>query len=482
MDFSSPRYFLFLAATAAIFHLARDRFRWLVLLLASFCFYAVLKAPHLLVALVLVTTVTYGCGIGIAGWEDPGKKKALFWGGVAANLLVLIYLKYLPFLSRNLHALLTGVSIGHAFRESPLLLSVGVSFFVFQAISYLIDVYAGIEKPERHFGYLALYLGFFPKLLQGPIERAGDLLPQLRSRYVFSYDNARAGLLLIAWGLLKKVVIADRLGVYVDSVYGDVHSFSGLPLALATYFYAGQLYYDFSGYTDMALGTARLFNVNLTENFQKPYLATSIADFWRRWHISFSRWILDYIFKPLQMQIRGWKTSGTAIALLITFLACGIWHGANWTFILWGGLHGVYMAASVVSGTMRKNILRRWMPANPVFQRMWQIAVTFHLVCFAWIFFRANSLGDAYYIVTHLFSGAEGAKSFLLARGIRELAIAAVSVLVVSIASSLDKDAIAGQAFREQPVYLRWAAYHVLVVSILLFASDQQGKFIYFQF
>jgi D-alanyl-lipoteichoic acid acyltransferase DltB (MBOAT superfamily) len=482
LDISSPRFFFFLAATFAVFHVTRDRFRWLVLLLASYAFYAALKSPHLLFALASVTVVTYACGVGLARCEGPGRRGALFWAGVAANLAILVYLKYLPFLSRNLHELLARFSAGQEFQESPLLLSVGVSFYVFQGISYLIDVYSGTEKPEYHFGYLALYLGFFPKLLQGPIERAGDLVPQLRNRYVFSYENARSGLLLIAWGLLKKVVIADRLGAYVDSVYGDVHSFAGLPLALATYFYAGQLYYDFSGYTDMAMGAARLFNVNLTQNFQKPYMATSIVDFWRRWHISFSRWILDYIFKPLQMQFRDRKTAGTALALLITFLACGFWHGANWTFIVWGGLHGIYMAASAATGNFRKDIRKRWLPAEPRLQRFWQTAVTFHLVCFSWIFFRSNSLEDAGYVVTHLFSGVEGAGSFLLSRGPGDLAVAAASILIVALVSSLDNDAIAGRKLRKRPALQRWAVYYLLAVYILYFAAEKQGKFIYFQF
>jgi alginate O-acetyltransferase complex protein AlgI len=459
-----------------------DRFRWFVLLVASLCFYSALKAPYLLAVLGLVTIVTYYFGIGIDNCEDPGRKRVLFWCGITVNLLVLVYLKYLSFLIRNLQELLTIVSIEHKFQEPHLLLSVGVSFYVFQAVSYLIDIYAGIEKPELHFGYLALYLGFFSKLLQGPIERANDLLPQLRARYVFNYDNARVGLLLFVWGLFKKVVIADRLGLYVDSVYGDVHSFVGMPLALATYFYAGQLYYDFSGYTDMALGIARLFNVNLTQNFQKPYLAISIADFWRRWHISFSRWILDYIFKPLQMQFRDWKTPGVVLALLLTFLACGIWHGANWTFIIWGTLHGFYMAVSIVLGSMKKYIRQRWMPSNQKIQRFWQIAVTFHLVCFAWIFFRANNLWDAYYIVTNLFSSMEGIESFFLSQGEMNLAIIALSVLIVIAVSSLDKDAIASRAFHEKPAILRWAVYYFLVFFILLFDTNQQGRFIYFQF
>jgi alginate O-acetyltransferase complex protein AlgI len=459
MSFFSAPYFLFLPVVYLAFHFTADRHRWKLLLAASIAFYAALGAPYLLAALAWVATVTYFAGIAIGRCEDRKRKTRFFWGGMGANLLALVVLKY-----------------------RPILVSIGVSYYVFQAMSYLIDVYSEVETPETHLGYLALYLAFFPKLLQGPIERAGSLLPQLRARYAFEYESARAGLLLFAWGLFKKVVVADRLGVYVDTVYGDVHSFNGLPLILATYFYAGQLYYDFSGYTDMALGTARLFNIRLTQNFNSPYTATSIVDFWRRWHISFSRWILDYIFLPLQIRFRDWRTAGTVLALLVTFLVCGIWHGARWTFVIWGALHGFYMAASVVTEPGRKRLRARWSPP-PTAQKVLRVAFTFHLVCFAWIFFRADTLNDAVYVAGHLFSGIEGAGGrFLLAHGRTEIQIAIVSVLIVVIVSFLDPDAIAGERFRGKPATLRWVAYYLLVLSILCFASDQQGKFIYFQF
>jgi alginate O-acetyltransferase complex protein AlgI len=482
MSFFSAPYFLFLPAVFLVFRYAGERHRWKVLLAASVAFYAALGAPYLLAALGWVAAVTYSAGIAIDRCEGQARKARFFWAGVGANLLALLFMKYLPFLAKNLNALLGSVSAGIALPALPILVSIGVSYYVFQAISYLIDIYLGMERPETHFGYLALYLAFFPKLLQGPIERAGDLLPQLRARYAFDYECARAGLLLFAWGLFKKVVVADRLGVYVDSVYGDVHAYKGLPLVLATYFYAGQLYYDFSGYTDMALGTARLFNIRLTQNFNRPYLATSIVEFWRRWHISFSRWILDYIFLPLQVRFRGWKTSGTVLALLLTFLACGIWHGASWTFVIWGMLHGLYMAVSVATEPVRKRVRGVFRP-RPALGRALRTAFTFQLVCFAWIFFRSNTVDDALYVAGHLFSGLEGAGGrFLLAHGRTEIQIAIAAVLVAVVASLAGPDAIAGEAFRRKPAVLRWAAYYALVLSILWFAADDQTKFIYFRF
>ncbi len=473
MSFNSTQFLLFLPVVFLVFQWIGDRYRWLVLLVASYLFYATFKAPQLPVALAFVTGISYVSGLRLGMAADEGRRKLIFWLGVSGCLLILAIMKYLP-------PILGMGSADHP--HANLAVSIGVSYFTFQAISYLADVYMGLQEPERHLGRQALYLAFFPKLLQGPIERAGDLLPQIREPYRFDYDTVRSGILLFAWGLFKKVVVADRLALFVDPVYDNVHAYTGLPLVLATYFYAFQLYFDFSGYTDMALGAGRLFNIRLTRNFNSPYLAVSVADFWRRWHISFSRWLLDYLFMPLQMQFRRWRTGGLVLALLLTFLACGVWHGARWTFIVWGALHGVYMAVSTVSGPLRKGLRERWTTRIPGSLRFLQIAFTFQLVCFAWIFFRANSVDDALYVVTHLLSGVDGAKAFLLAQGSRELVIAIASMLIVTAASSLDEDAIAGPKLRERPVYVRWTAYYLLLASLVVFAAGQQGRFLYFQF
>jgi len=400
MPFNTVTYFLFLTVVYLVFYFVGERARWFVLLAASLLFYAALNVPYLLAVLILVAMSSYVFGIWLDQTESAKKKRVILWSGVATNVLILVVMKYLPFLSENLKALSGILSLDVHIQPVKAFVSIGVSYYVFQAISYLFDIYLEIEKPERHFGYFAIYLAFFPKLLQGPIERAGDLIPQLKIKYEFNYDNMRLGLLLFTWGLFKKVVIADRLGLYVDTVYKDVHAFTGLPLLLATYAYAFQIYMDFSGYTDMAIGCARLFNINLTQNFNSPYLATSVADFWRRWHITFSRWILDYIFKPLQMQWRNWKNWGTASALIVTFLISGIWHGASWGFVIWGGLHGFYLACSIFYKPYQKRLHKTLGIEKTKFLKFWQIFVTFNLVSLAWVFFRANNLSDAYYILS----------------------------------------------------------------------------------
>jgi len=486
MLFYSIEYFLFLPLVFVVFYFSGDRIRGLVLLLASLFFYAAFKLPHLLLSLVLVALSTYIFGILMGTCENSLRRKVLLWGGISANLLVMIYVKYLPFLAKNLKVLADILSWDVSFPEAPVVVSIGVSYYVFQAISYLIDIYLEIDKPEKNFGYFSLYLCFFPKLLQGPIERAGDLLPQLRTPYVFDYATVRSGMLLFTWGMFKKLVVADRLGLFVDIVYGDVHAYSGTALLLATYVYALQLYFDFSGYTDMALGTARLFNINLTQNFNTPYLATSIADFWRRWHISFSRWILDYIFKPLQMHFRNWGNYGTAFALMVTFLVSGIWHGASWGFIVWGLLHGLYLAASVFYKPLQKRIYKVSKLHGTRFQKIWQTVVTFNLVCLAWVFFRATSMSDAFYIITHTVSGIVNTllhgnlpELFSLGKGknrfLQSLLPLTVTFIIFQAKRRVD--------FYAKPFWFRWAAYYVLVYSILYHSViNSKSQFVYFQF
>jgi alginate O-acetyltransferase complex protein AlgI len=496
MAFNSLQYLLFLPVAFLLFYCIAHRWRWLILLLASACFYAALRVPHLLLALSFVAVITYFVGIGLDKNKVAGLRRMLFWGGIGANLLVLISLKYLPFLTKNLNALFGSYSWGFSFPQSTILVSIGASYFVFQAISYLTDIYLEIAEPEKHFGYFALYLSFFPKLLQGPIERANDLLPQLRAKYEFHYDNMRFGLLTFAWGLFKKVVIADRLALFVDQAYGNVHSFSGLSLLVATYFYAFQIYFDFSGYTDMALGAARIFNIRLTQNFNSPYLATSIADFWRRWHISFSRWILDYIFKPLQMRLRNLRNAGTAIALLATFLVSGIWHGAGWGFVIWGFLHGLCLAVSVFYKPLQKTIYKKICLDKTFIQRMWQTIATFHLVCFAWIFFRAGNTADAFYIIASIFRDIPHSLNIFTNWTLMErcllfdinkkeyliLLMGIFYVLAVGIIKAISARHSVEDFMNNKPVFMKWLVYYGLIFSIIMLGLYNGGNFIYYQF
>ncbi len=475
MPFNSLHYLLFLPLVLLLFRSVGESLRWAVLLAASLVFYALLGSPALLAALGAVAGVSYLAGLKLAAARADRSGRPWLWGGIGANLLVLFALKYLPLL----------LPAGNGTW-----LAIGVSYFVFQAIGYLVDIDLEIAEPEPHFWRFLLFLAFFPKLLQGPIERAAELLPQLRQPYIFDYVTARSGLRLFAWGLFQKVVIADRLAAFVDPVYADLPGHSGLPLILATYGYAFQIYFDFSGYTDMALGTARLFNLRLTANFNQPYLATSVADFWRRWHISFSRWILDYIFRPLQMLWRGAGTAGAAAALLVTFLASGLWHGANAGFLVWGGLHGLYMGSSLLYRPWQKRLHKRLRIKKGRWLTAWQRLLTFHLVVFAWIFFRAPDLHQALYVVGHLCSGLPeqlaalgtraGVKSLIyLGRGSHEFIVVCLAVVAGMVLPLLRERA----DLDRRPLLVRWGCYYLFVGLLICFGVfDDRSRFIYFQF
>lgn len=398
MAFTSLEFLLFLPIVFLIYNLVPNRRRWFIFLVCNIIFYLDTGSPVLLFALAVVTLFSYIFGLCIEK-ASTDKQKTFLLGGLAINILVLIIFKYLSFIITNINSLLSLFPNITQLRIPPAIPSIGISFYVFQAIAYLINVYLEIIPAEKDLGIFAVYQSFFPKLLQGPIERPEALLPQLKKPFTFDYNNVRSGLLLIGWGLFKKVVLADRLAVVVDAIFNNVSSYNGFQMTFATISFSFQIYFDFSGYTDIAIGVSRLFNIHLTENFNRPYLARNISDFWRRWHVSFSRWILDYIFKPLQIQFRGWGKWGTSIALLITFFVSGLWHGANWTFIVWGLLHGVYMVLSSLYAPLRKKIYKRLNLTKSHLAAIWQILLTFNLVTFAWIFFRANSLQDAWLVI-----------------------------------------------------------------------------------
>lgn len=413
MVFTSLPFYLFLSSVLILFIITPSRFRWVLLLVASYFFYACLRVPHLLIVLTAVIAVSYVCGQRIYRTGNGHHKKFWLWTGIATNISILVWLKYLPFLSENLNHLLGWLALDFTFIPVHQLVAIGASYFVFQGISYLIDIYLELVEPEGHPGYFALYMSLFPKLLQGPIERSSNLLPQLHEFDNCSWDNIRAGAHLFLWGMFKKVVVADRLATFVDPVYNNVHAYYGLSLFVATYLFALQLYFDFSGYTDMALGIARCFNIRLTQNFNSPYMATSIADFWRRWHISFSTWILDYIFKPLQFLFRDKSRWGTQLALTITFIASGIWHGASWCFVAWGALHGFYLVSATLFGKQKQKLIKSLWPEKNNFLKAGQIFCTFHLVCFSWIFFRSATIDDALYVAWNSVAGIPASLSLL---------------------------------------------------------------------
>jgi D-alanyl-lipoteichoic acid acyltransferase DltB (MBOAT superfamily) len=394
------------------------------------------------------------------------------------NLGLLFTFKYLNFFNESFRVLFGWINLSYGIPHLEILLPVGISFFTIQTVGYLIDVYRGKVMPERHFGIFALYVAFFPKLIAGPIERAANLLPQFWRKHEMDLERAFSGTSLLTWGIFKKVVIADRLAIFVDMVFNHPQDYWGQTLVLAAYFFTLQIYCDFSGYTDIARGCGKILGFNLMENFNFPYFACSIPDFWRRWHISLTSWFRDYLYVPLggkRVNPTGW-----GINILIVFILSGLWHGANWTFVLWGTLHGFFYLFGKITQPAR-----RWMQdalrIKGSLLIILQMLVTFHLVCLSWIFFRAKNLSDATYIVSHLFSRiatpAHWGPSQFTTILTCFLALAFILIEVIQYRWS----ARAFSPFRSIPFAVKCPAYCFVVIAIFLFGVSR-NEFIYFHF
>ncbi len=362
----------------------------LVLAVGSFLFYLTFQSLISTLVLGSVITIAYISGLRIEKCQSPAGKKLWLFGGIALILAALIYFKYGSFIY-NLY-ITNLIQENTSTGTSSYLAVIGISYFTFQAISYIVDIYLGVSTAEANPLALFLYFGFFAKVLQGPIERGKSFLTQIRGRENFEYSMVLSGFLLFMYGLVKKILIADNMASFVDPIFDSASTQSGSQLLAAINFYSLQIYFDFSGYTDMALGVARLFNIRLTDNFHNPYFATSIADFWRRWHISLSRWLMDYLFKPIQMKFRNLKQYSTIIAVFITFAICGLWHGAALHYIVWGCLHGIVMILGIMTQPFRADLATQFKRLNKRFITVWRIFITYNIVTFLWIFFRSKSL------------------------------------------------------------------------------------------
>jgi len=490
MIFASPAFLAF-AALAFVAALACPaRLRWAILLVASYAFYASFRKPVLLAALALVTSGSWAVALATERESDERRRRLLCRLGVALCLTALAGLKYVGFFAGSLNPF-AGSGALRSGLTGPVA-AVGVSYYTLQAIAYLLDVRDGVVPAERHLGLYALNLAFFPKLLQGPIERAGKLLPQLRESKRPAAADLAAGAQLFLWGMFQKVVVADRLAPFVSAVYGAPRHYQGLPLVLATYLFGAQLYYDFAGYTDMALGVARFFGVRLTQNFNVPYLATSVADFWRRWHISFSSFLLDYIFRPLQLALRDLRTWGNPVALLLTFALSGLWHGPTWSFALWGLIHGVYLATGALFSRTAGRIHKALRLEGSRTLKALQIAATFNLVCLAWVFFRAATPGDAFYIVSRavtglprslaeLAAGQHADTMLFLGESPAEAAFAIALLIAAPLLRGLVAEKPREPAASWRSAWLRTAAYAGMLYCAVFLGSAAQS-FVYQQF
>lgn len=365
--------------------------------MVSSCYFYMTFVPVYILILAFTIVVDYFAGIFIE--KNTGKKRKLFLiASLIANIGVLAIFKYYNFINQNLSLLLNGLHLHNSLPYLTVLLPIGLSFHTFQAMSYTIEVYRGNEKAERNFGIYSLYVMFYPQLVAGPIERPQNLLHQFRTEHKFDYQRVADGLKLMAWGLFKKVVIADKLAIIVNNVYDDPCHYHGLSFVIASIFFAFQIFCDFSGYTDIAIGAAQVMGFKLMKNFNKPYHSKSISEFWSRWHISLSTWFNDYLYIPLggsRVKVPRWYFN-----LFIVFVISGLWHGANWAYIAWGPyLNGFYLVFALITGNVRQKMSSfLGIDKFPEINNTIQLFTTFALITLAWVFFRAHTIRDAAYI------------------------------------------------------------------------------------
>lgn len=467
MLFNSVGFLLFFPIVVVVYFLLPIRFRWVFLLIASYYFYMNWKPVYALL-ISFSTITTYLSAFFIESKKEY--KKIFLVSNLVINLGILFVFKYFNFINESVFFWLSQMNLRWEVPNLNLLLPVGISFYTFQAIGYTIDVYRGELKAEKNLGVYALFVSFFPQLVAGPIERAKNLLPQFYEKHVFTYSNAVQGLRLMLLGYFMKVVVADRLSTYVDAVYNNVPHHNGMSLLIATLFFSIQIYCDFAGYSSIAIGAARIMGFRLMQNFNRPYFSASITEFWRRWHISLSTWFKDYFYIPLGGNRV--PKNRNYFNLFLTFLVSGIWHGANWTFVIWGSIHGVYQ---IVEKLFKVGIVSQ---TNNPFRKFFRILLTYMLVLFSWIFFRANNLDDAGLIINKIFLQID--KPFINPVVFFYGIIALGVLFLLEISQELNW----GERFffKEKFRIYRSLSYVILTIIIVFFGVFDSSQFIYFQF
>jgi alginate O-acetyltransferase complex protein AlgI len=478
MLFNSIHFAIFLPVVFALhwFLAARSRrAQNTLLLVASYFFYACWDWRFLFL-LLFSTMLDYYSGLKIAGAGNKAVRKCWLWLSILINLGILGVFKYYNFFAESFAAAIGQLGLRASPSTLNLILPVGISFYTFHGLSYIIDVYKGKIDAERNVADYALFVSFFPLLVAGPIERATHLLPQLRKLRTFDYGKAVDGLRQILWGLVKKMIIADNCGEQADLIFANPSAASGSTLLLGAFYFSMQIYGDFSGYSDIALGTARLFGIDLLRNFAYPYFSRDIAEFWRRWHISLSSWFRDYVYIPLGgsrgtvwMRIRN---------VFIIFILSGLWHGANWTFVAWGTLHALFFLPLMLTSRNRDHLSivpGRYLPSFPDAAR---ILLTFSLVMIGWIFFRADDIGQAFVYLSQMFSISLFTTPAHFSRPVMLLVFL---FLIVEWLGRKQEFAIAAIGWKwRRP--LRWVTYSLLVFLIGMFMKTEKINFIYFQF
>lgn len=470
--FNSIAFLLFFPIVCLIYFCipaSQVKVRNLLLLAASYYFYMNWQPAYALL-LLTSTVVTYLAALGIDSFEEQGKKRLCLVSSLVLNLAILFLFKYYNFLASNVEYALQTSGLAIDLPAFEFLLPVGISFYTFQALGYSIDVYRGTTKVERDFPTYALFVSFFPQLVAGPIERSNNLLPQFKARHPFDYEQVMSGVRLMVWGYFMKLVVADRCGLYVDSIFNNVAMHNGGSYLVASLLFPFQIYGDFAGYSLIAIGVARILGFRLMENFRRPYFACTVGEFWHRWHISLSTWFKDYVYIPLGGNRVGRMRN--YFNLLVTFIVSGIWHGANWTFFCWGTLHGILLCIEKALGVGKRSYsgaakLMHW-------------AVTFVLVSLAWIFFRANNMADALTVITGIFTKA-GIPDISFAM-FTDLCLAASALSLMFVKEVSDEYNHRIQIAESRHWLVRHAYIVAMIAIVILFGVLGGDQFIYFQF
>lgn len=484
MLFNSFEFAIFLPIVFVLYWFVANknlRFQNFLLLIASYVFYGWWDWKFL--SLIIISSVVdYFVGLGLATYENINKRRILLFTSIAVNIGILGFFKYFNFFIESFIDAFSLMGQSFNYQSLSIILPVGISFYTFQTLSYSIDVYNKKITPTKDLISFFAFVSFFPQLVAGPIERATNLLPQFYKRRVFDYDKASDGMRQILWGLFKKIVIADNCAKYVNDIFGNYADYSGSTLVIGAVFFAFQIYGDFSGYSDIAIGTARLFGFNLMRNFAFPYFSRDIAEFWRRWHISLSSWFRDYVYIPLGGSRVGlWKKIRN---IFVIFVVSGFWHGANWTFIAWGALNAIYFLPLMLAKKNRENTdIVADGRLLPTIREFFQIISTFILTIFAWIFFRSNSIHDSILYLGEIFSSSILSKPYFVIGTKIEFGINMFLLFLFIFVEWFQRNKQHALQIDNMnlPIIIRWGTYYILVALILWFVGSPQ-EFIYFQF
>lgn len=491
MLFNSYSFMIFFPIVLAIYFVIPKKARYMWLLLASYYFYMGWNVKY--AALIAFSTIiTYVCGRLLGKTQH---KKWVIGGCIGINLAILFFFKYFDFFMGSINQVLAKVGVSLLQTGFDIILPVGISFYTFQALGYIIDVYRGDIEPEKNFFRYALFVSFFPQLVAGPIERSKNLLKQVdrvEEIRLWNYKRIADGLTLMLWGYFLKMVIADRVAILVDTVYNQYWMYGSIEIILATFLFGVQIYCDFASYSQIAIGAAKVMGFELMENFNAPYLANSVKDFWRRWHISLSSWFKDYLYIPLGgnrcSRIKKYRN------LMITFLVSGLWHGANWTFVIWGGLHGIYQIIGDVLRPVKEKLNQKLAVKTESFSyKFGQIAITYILVSFTWLFFRAESVTAAFDMIRSMFVKFNpwvlfDQSLYTLGLNVTEVHILLVALVILILVDGVRffKAQTIEKFLNEQCLYFRWGIIFFLIFYIFIFGSYGIGysaqQFIYFQF